>query len=61
MLATDEVPFVVFSVGTGVGMVDERVVPIMVVGYDTSSGGHVVALLVGKGAILAFVSVQQAI
>jgi hypothetical protein len=60
MLTTEDGPFVVPFVETGVRAVDKRVVPIVVGGYHTSPQGEGVAALVGQGTVLAFVPVQQA-
>jgi hypothetical protein len=60
MLAVDKGPLVIPFVWAGFGVFNERVVPIVVVRYDTSPRGEGVATLVGQGAILTLVPVQQA-
>jgi hypothetical protein len=57
MLVADNVPFVVPLIGTGIGSVDKQVIPVVVIGDDTSSGGEVVTTLVGEGTIPASVPI----
>jgi hypothetical protein len=47
MLAADRDSLVIPFVWTGLRVFDERIVPIVVVGYDTSPWGKGVAMLVG--------------
>jgi hypothetical protein len=57
MLATDNGPLVIPFVRAGFGAFDKRVIPIVVVGYDTSSQGKGVATLMGQGTVFTFVPV----
>jgi hypothetical protein len=47
MLAAEGNPFVIPVVKTGFGEIDDRVVPIVMYGHDTSSRGQRVATLMG--------------
>jgi hypothetical protein len=57
MLTTDNRPLVIPLVRAGFGVFDKGVVPIVVVGYDTSPRGEGVATLVGQGTVLTLVPI----
>jgi hypothetical protein len=57
MLATDDGPLMIPFVRAGFGAFDKQVIPIVVVGYDTSSQGKGAATLMGQGTVFTFVPV----
>jgi hypothetical protein len=57
MLTADDGPLVVPFVRAGFGAFDKRVIPIVMVRYDTSSWGEGVATLMGQGTVFTFVPI----
>jgi hypothetical protein len=59
MLTREDDIFMIPVIGTGFRMVEERIIPSVVVWDDTPTWFELVAMLMGESAIFALVSIQE--